>query len=73
MNLRGILLAPVPRIYDESPDGAVTLEGQARPVGMGMDVEAIPRAAEEARIRIHTEVLDPLTEWMEAYKVLTVR
>eukprot|EP00983_Pelagomonas_calceolata_P129074 1161576-Pelagomonas_calceolata.AAC.4 len=37
-----------------------------------MDVDAIPRAIEEAKNRVNVEVMAPLMEWMEAYKVLTV-
>jgi len=37
-----------------------------------MDVDAIPKAIEEAKIRVKSEVMDPLMEWMEAYKVLSV-
>jgi hypothetical protein len=32
-----------------------------------MDVEAIPRAAEQARTRVNEEVIAPLYEWMKAY------
>lgn len=37
-----------------------------------MDVDAIPRAVTEARMKVETEVMDPLMEWMEAYKMLMV-
>lgn len=71
-NLRGILLSPVPRIYDEGEHGPVATEDEPRILGADMDVEAIPRAAEEARRRITQEVMDPLNEWMGAYKVIAV-
>jgi hypothetical protein len=38
-----------------------------------MDVEAIPRAAEQARTRINEEVIAPLYEWMKAYDHAAVR
>jgi hypothetical protein len=38
-----------------------------------MDVDAITRAVDEAKARVQAEVMDPLMEWMEAYKVLSVR
>jgi hypothetical protein len=33
----------------------------------GVQVEAIPRAAEIARLRIEEEVLGPLHEWLASY------
>lgn len=72
-NLRGILLSPVPRIYDEGEHGPQPLESEARLLGANMDVEAIPRAAAEARARVNSEVMEPLNEWLQAYKVIQVR
>lgn len=71
-NLRIILLSPIPRIYDEGQNGPQPLEEEARLLGANMDVEAIPKAAEEAKRRIATEVYEPLNEWMSAYRVICV-
>lgn len=38
-----------------------------------MDVDAIPRAVFEARNQVEAEVMDPLMEWMDAYRALGVR
>ncbi len=72
-NLRGILVSPLPRIYDEGPNGVQPLDGEARLLGANMDFELIPKAAEEARRRIQVEVLDPLHEWMGIYRQIMVR
>ncbi|KAF5829002.1 hypothetical protein DUNSADRAFT_16706 [Dunaliella salina] len=73
VNLRGILSSPTPRIYDEGPNGPEPLDAECLLLGQGMDVDAIPKAIEEAQRRVQVEVMDPLMEWMEAYKILTER
>ncbi|KAJ9533272.1 hypothetical protein QJQ45_018390 [Haematococcus lacustris] len=66
-NLRGILVSPVPNIYEEGEHGPVSTQPGVRLLGANMDVEAIPQAAEAARQRITREVFEPLQEWLKAY------
>jgi hypothetical protein len=40
---------------------------------LALQVEAIPRAAEVARVRIQEEVLDPLHDWLAIYSQIQVR
>lgn len=71
-NLRGILISPVPRIYDTQNDVTAPLEDEVRMLGANMDVEAIPKAADDAKKRVHQEVMEPLLEWLSAYRVISV-
>lgn len=72
-NLRGILISPVPRIYDTQNDVTAPLEDEVRMLGANMDVEAIPKAADDAKKRVHQEVMEPLLEWLSAYRVISDR
>jgi hypothetical protein len=72
-NLRAIMLSPLPRVYEEGHSGAaVPSEPEATLIGGDVQVERLTAAAQETKKRLEIEVLQPIKQWMVAYRTILV-
>lgn len=72
-NIRNIMLSPLPRVYEEGHNGqAVPSEPEATMVGGDVQVEQLTTAAQETRKRLDVEVVQPIKQWMVAYRTIAV-
>ncbi len=68
------MLSPLPRVYEEGHAGAaVPSDPEATPIGGDVQVERLTSAAAEARKRLDVEVLQPVKQWMVAYRTIAER
>jgi hypothetical protein len=72
-NIRNIMLSPLPRVYEEGHNGlAVPSEPEPTMVGGDVQVEQLVSAAQETRKRLDVEVIQPIKQWMVAYRTIAV-
>ncbi|KAF6251551.1 hypothetical protein COO60DRAFT_607628 [Scenedesmus sp. NREL 46B-D3] len=73
-NIRNIMLSPLPRVYEEGHNGlAVPSEPEPTMVGGDVQVEQLVTAAQETRKRLDVEVIQPIKQWMVAYRTIAER
>ena len=74
-NLRTILLAPLPRAYEEAQNGVAQAcsEGEPKLIGQGVQVDSLMQCAADLKNRLEEEVVKPLKHWYAAYKNIVVR
>ncbi len=73
-NFRSIMLSPLPRVYEEGHNGqAVPSEPEPSMIGGDVQVERLTSAAQETKKRLEIEVLQPIKQWMVAYRTIMVR
>lgn len=73
-DFRSIMLSPLPRVYEEGHNGqAVPSEPEPTMIGGDVQVERLTSAAAEAKKRLDVEVLQPVKQWMVAYRTILVR
>ncbi|KAL6748627.1 hypothetical protein V8C86DRAFT_1126081 [Haematococcus lacustris] len=71
--IRNVLCAPLPKAYDDGPMGLNPVDKDERVVGMDVDVAAVTAAGVEMRQRLHSEVLQPLEQWLDSYRAVKAR
>lgn len=73
-NLRSIMLSPLPRVYEEGHNGvAVPCEPEPTMIGGNVQVERLTTAAQDLKKRLETEVIQPIKQWMVAYRTIQER
>ncbi len=73
-SLRNILISPLPRAYEVGQNGApVPLEEEPRAIGLNVDIDKVTGSAQDMKRRLETEVIQPVQEWMVAYRTIQVR
>ncbi|KIZ01499.1 hypothetical protein MNEG_6464 [Monoraphidium neglectum] len=73
-NFRTIMLSPLPRVYEEGHNGqAVPSEPEPSMIGGDVQVERLTSAAQETKKRLDIEVLQPIKQWMVAYRTIAER
>ncbi|GBF94371.1 TBC1 domain family member 2A [Raphidocelis subcapitata] len=73
-NFRAIMLSPLPRVYEEGHNGAaVPSEPEPSMIGGDVQVERLTSAAQETKKRLEIEVLQPIKQWMVAYRTIQER
>ena len=73
-DFRAIMLSPLPRVYEEGHNGAaVPSEPEPTMIGGDVQVERLTSAAQEAKKRLEVEVLQPVKQWMVAYRTIAER
>ncbi|KAI8464016.1 MAG: hypothetical protein J3K34DRAFT_441919 [Monoraphidium minutum] len=73
-NFRAIMLSPLPRVYEEGHNGqAVPSEPEPSMIGGDVQVERLTSAAQETKKRLEIEVLQPIKQWMVAYRTIMER
>eukprot|EP00798_Chlamydomonas_sp_ICE-L_P009746 gene9746-7621_t len=73
LSLKNILSSPLPRAYDVGADGPVPLEAEVKPIGMHVNLDLITDSGQEMKRRLETEVIQPVKEWMVAYRTIQDR
>lgn len=71
--LRNILISPLPRAYEMGQNGPVPLEEEPRPIGQNVHIDKIVGSAQDLKRRLETEVIQPIKEWMVAYRTIQDR
>jgi hypothetical protein len=72
-NIRNIMLSPLPRVYEEGHNGqAVPSEPEPTMVGGDVQVERLTTASAETKKRLDVEVIQPIKQWMVAYRTIAV-
>lgn len=72
-NFRTIMLSPLPRVYEEGHNGqAVPSEPEPCMIGGDVQVERLTTAATETKKRLEMEVIQPIKQWMVAYRTIHV-
>jgi hypothetical protein len=67
------MLSPLPRVYEEGHNGqAVPSEPEPSMIGGDVQVERLTSAAQETKKRLEIEVLQPIKQWMVAYRTIQV-
>jgi hypothetical protein len=67
------MLSPLPRVYEEGHNGqAVPSEPEPSMIGGDVQVERLTSAAQETKKRLDIEVLQPIKQWMVAYRTIAV-
>jgi len=67
------MLSPLPRVYEEGHNGqAVPSEPEPTMVGGDVQVERLTTAAQETKKRLDVEVIQPIKQWMVAYRTIAV-
>ncbi|KIZ05410.1 hypothetical protein MNEG_2545 [Monoraphidium neglectum] len=73
-DFRTIMLSPLPRVYEEGHNGqAVPSEPEPSMIGGDVQVERLTSAAAESKKRLDIEVLQPIKQWMVAYRTIQER
>lgn len=72
-NLRTIMLSPLPRVYEESHTGEATSTEEATLIGPDVQVERLTSAAKDLKGRLDQEVIQPIKQWMSAYRIIQER
>ncbi|KAF6254017.1 hypothetical protein COO60DRAFT_360665 [Scenedesmus sp. NREL 46B-D3] len=73
-NIRNIMLSPLPRVYEEGHNGqAVPSEAEPTMVGGDVQVERLTTASAETKKRLDVEVIQPIKQWMVAYRTIAER
>eukprot|EP00882_Tetradesmus_deserticola_P033821 GHRQ01038670.1.p1 GENE.GHRQ01038670.1~~GHRQ01038670.1.p1 ORF type:complete len:241 (+),score=72.66 GHRQ01038670.1:169-891(+) len=73
-NIRNIMLSPLPRVYEEGHNGqAVPSEPEPTMVGGDVQVERLTTASAETKKRLDVEVIQPIKQWMVAYRTIAER
>lgn len=68
------MLSPLPRVYEEGHSGqAVPSEPEPSMIGGDVQVERLTSAAQETKKRLDIEVIQPIKQWMVAYRTIAVR
>ena len=72
-SLRNILISPLPRAYEVGQNGVpVPLEEEPRAIGLNVDIDKVTGSAQDMKRRLETEVIQPVQEWMVAYRTIQV-
>lgn len=71
-NLKLVLQAPLPRVFDTTEEGTAPLEAEPGIVGQAVSIEGVTAAAQEMRQKLQQEVLHPLEQWLAAYRTIKV-
>ena len=67
------MLSPLPRVYEEGHNGqAVPSEPEPCMIGGDVQVERLTAAAQETKKRLDMEVIQPIKQWMVAYRTIQV-
>lgn len=67
------MLSPLPRVYEEGHNGqAVPSEPEPTMVGGDVQVERLTTSAQETKKRLDMEVVQPIKQWMVAYRTIAV-
>lgn len=67
------MLSPLPRVYEEGHNGqAVPSEPEPSMIGGDVQVERLTSAAQETKKRLDMEVIQPIKQWMVAYRTIQV-
>ncbi|KAI8465768.1 MAG: hypothetical protein J3K34DRAFT_77933 [Monoraphidium minutum] len=73
-DFRTIMLSPLPRVYEEGHNGqAVPSEPEPTMIGGDVQVERLTSASAETKKRLDIEVLQPIKQWMVAYRTILER
>eukprot|EP00798_Chlamydomonas_sp_ICE-L_P030029 gene30029-17923_t len=72
-SLKDILLSPLPRAWDMGANGPVPLELQPQAIGQNVNIDKILQSADEMKKRLEAEVIQPVKEWMVAYRTIQDR
>lgn len=72
-NMRNILISPLPRAYEEGQNGPAPIEEEPRPIGQNVHIDRITSSAGEMKRRLDNEVIQPVKEWMVAYRTISDR
>ncbi len=67
------MLSALPRVYEEGHNGqAVPSEPEPSMIGGDVQVERLTSAAQETKKRLDMEVVQPIRQWMVAYRTIQV-
>eukprot|EP00201_Polytomella_parva_P017152 CAMPEP_0175058940 /NCGR_PEP_ID=MMETSP0052_2-20121109/12137_1 /TAXON_ID=51329 ORGANISM="Polytomella parva, Strain SAG 63-3" /NCGR_SAMPLE_ID=MMETSP0052_2 /ASSEMBLY_ACC=CAM_ASM_000194 /LENGTH=326 /DNA_ID=CAMNT_0016324397 /DNA_START=44 /DNA_END=1020 /DNA_ORIENTATION=- len=72
-NLKLVLSSPLPRVFDDTGNGLVAIEDDAKLIGHGVNIEGLSNASEDLKKRLEEEVLLPLRQWVAAYQAIKER
>ncbi|GLC52193.1 hypothetical protein PLESTB_000593500 [Pleodorina starrii] len=73
LNLRHMLVSPLPRSFEEGRDGAVPCTEEPKMIGHGVGVDILQQSAIDLKTRLEEEVIHPLRAWHEAYRKICER
>lgn len=71
--VRRVLEAPLPRLYEDGAGGAFPATRELMPVGAGVHTDALLASSHDVKERLQNEVLGPIEQWLNAYKVIKER
>lgn len=73
-NTRVIMLSPLPRVYEEGHSGqAIPSDPEPCMIGGDVQVERLTSSAQELKKRLDAEVIQPIKQWMVAYRTIQER
>ena len=70
--LKTVLTSPLPRAHDETEQGVSPADKDDFIVGMHVNIDSISAANTEMTQRLQSEVLQPLEQWLSAYRTIKV-
>lgn len=73
VTMKAVLTAPLPRAYDESVVGVAPVDKEEHIVGANVNIDSISAAGTEMLQRLQAEVLQPLEQWLSAYRTIKDR
>lgn len=71
--MKGVLNAPLPRVYEVSDKGPLPVDRETQIVGHGVNFDELTSSCSTLKERLATEVLHPLGQWLNAYREIKVR
>ncbi|GLI69339.1 hypothetical protein VaNZ11_013925, partial [Volvox africanus] len=71
--LKTVLNAPLPRAYEFTDKGPVPVEKEASIVGAGVAFETLNVATSDLKSKLQIEVLSPLEQWQNAFRMIKIR
>ncbi len=72
VTLKSVLTSPLPRAHDETVLGVAPVDKDNYIVGMHVNIDSISAANSEMTQRLQSEVLQPLEQWLSAYRTIKV-
>jgi hypothetical protein len=67
-----VLEEPLPKAYADSALGVAPVDPTDRPVGQNVRGDVLTMQAESIKTKLEEEVLQPLEQWLNAYKTIKV-
>jgi len=72
-NLSAVMVSALPRVFEENDGVAVPAEATTMAIGADVQVDRLTSAAAELKGRLEAEVLQPIRQWMVAYRTIQER